>query len=106
MKNLSLYQQIIFLTLTFFVLAIIVAIFHEEGIVTVHEIENELFVFEASNETLKQKNQKLRFEVEALKSDPLSIEILAREKLNMVRPGETVYQIVPLEKNLFLPAEN
>ncbi|MBT5257275.1 MAG: septum formation initiator family protein, partial [Nitrospina sp.] len=40
----------------------------------------------------------LRFEIEALKSDPLSIEVLAREKLNMVRPGETVYQIVPLEK--------
>ena len=106
MKNLSLYQQIILLTLTFFVLAIIVAIFHEEGIVTVHEFENELVEFEVSNETLKQKNQKLRFEVEALKSDPLSIEILAREKLNMVRPDETVYQLVPLEKNHFLPVEN
>ena len=106
MKNLSLYQQIILLTLTFFVLAIIVAIFHEEGILTVHEFENELIEFEVSNKTLKQKNQKLRFEVEALKSDPLSIEILAREKLNMVRSGETVYQLVPLEKNLFLQAED
>ena len=106
MKNLSLYQQIILLTLAFFVLVIIVAIFHENGILTVHKFERELNEFEASNETLKQKNQKLRFEIETLKSDPLSVEILAREKLNMVRPGETVYQIVPLEKNLFLPAEN
>ena len=72
----------------------------------IYEVENVLIKFEASNETLKQKNQKLRFEVEALKSDPLSIEILAREKLNMVRPGETVYQLVPLEKNHFLPVEN
>ena len=80
-------------------MAIIVAIFHEEGILTVHEFENKLIDFEASNETLKKKNQKLRFEIEALKSDPLSIEILAREKLNMVRPGETVYQLIPLEKN-------
>jgi cell division protein FtsB len=106
MKNLSLYQQIILLTLTFFILAIIVAIFHEEGILTVHKIENKLIDFEASNETLKRKNQKLRSEVEALKSDPLSIEILAREKLNMVRPGETVYKLVPLEKNHFLPVDN
>ena len=106
MKNLSLYQQITLLTLTFFVLAIIVAIFHEEGILAVHEFENELIEFETSNETLKQKNQKLRLEVEALKSDPLSIEILAREKLNMVRPGETVYQLVPLEKNNFFPVVN
>jgi len=106
MKNPSLYQQIVLLTLAFFVLVIIVAIFHENGILTVHKFERELNEFEASNETLKQKNQKLRFEIETLKSDPLSVEILAREKLNMVRPGETVYQIVPLEKNLFLPAEN
>ena len=106
MNNLSLYQRIILLTLTFFVLAIIVAIFHEEGVLAVHEFENELIQFEASNKTLKQKNQKLRSKVEALKSDPLSIEILAREKLNMVRPGETVYRIVPLEKNIFLSAEN
>ena len=106
MKNLSPYQQVILLTLAFFVLVIIVAIFHENGILTVHKFERELNVFEASNETLKQKNKNLRFEIETLKSDPSSVEILAREKLNMVRPGETVYQIVPLEKNLFLPAEN
>ena len=106
MKNPSLYQQIVLLTLAFFVLVIIVAIFHENGILTVHKFERELNEFEASNEILKQKNQKLRFEIEALKSDPLSVEVLAREKLNMVRPGETVYQIIPLEKNLFLPAEN
>ena len=106
MKNLSLYQQIILLTLAFFVLVIIVAIFHENGILTVHKFERELNEFEASNEILKQKNQKLRFGIEALKSDPLSVEVLAREKLNMVRPGETVYQIAPLEKNIFLPAEN
>ena len=106
MKNLGLYQQVILLTLAFFVLVIIVAIFHENGILTVHKFERELNEFETSNETLKQKNQKLRFEIETLKSDPSSVEILAREKLNMVRPDETVYQIIPLENNRLLPAEN
>ena len=105
MKKLSLYQRIILLTLGFFVLVVVVAIFHENGILTVHELERELIEFDVSNETLRQKNQKLRFEIDALKSDPSSIEILAREKLNMVRPDETVYQIVPLESNLFLPTE-
>ena len=106
MKNPSLYQQIVLLTLAFFVLVIIVAIFHENGILAVHKFERELNEFEASNKTLKQKNQKLRFEIETLKSDPSSIEILAREKLNMVRPGESVYQIVPIEKNLFPSTKN
>ena len=98
MKNLSLYQRIILLTLSFFVLVFIVAIFHENGILTVNKFERELIEFDVSNKTLKQKNQNLRFEIDSLKSDPSAIEILAREKLNMVRPGETVYQIVPLEK--------
>jgi cell division protein FtsB len=106
MKNLNLYQQIILLTLTFFILVVVMAVFHENGILTVHEFEKKMIEFDVSNKTLKQTNQKLRFEIEALKSDPLSIEVLAREKLNMVRPGETIYKIVPLEKNLFFPAEN
>jgi len=105
MKNLSHYQRVIFLTLAFFALVIIVAIFHENGILTVHKLERELNEFESNNKNLNQKNEKIRFEIERLKSDPSSIEILAREKLNMVRPGETVYQIVPLEKNLSLPPE-
>ena len=105
MKNLSHYQRVIFLTLAFFALVIIVAVFHENGILTVHKFEQELSEFEANNENLNQKNEKLRFEIERLKSDPSSIEVLAREKLNMVRPGETVYQIIPLEKNLSLPPE-
>ena len=95
MKNLSLYQQIILLILTFFFLVITVAIFHEGGILTVHDFGNELVKFEASNETLKKENEKLRFEINALKTDPLAIETLAREKLGMVHSGETIYQFVP-----------
>ena len=98
MKNLNLYQQIILLTLTFFVLVVFMAIFHENGILTIHEFEKKMIKFNVNNITLKKTNQNLRFEIEALKSDPLSIEIIAREKLNMVLPGETVYQMVPLEK--------
>ena len=98
MRNLDLYQRIIFLTGTVFLLIIIVAVFHEDGILTIHEFENELIQFRASNENLKKENQKLRYEIDALKSDPFAVEILAREKLNMVRPGETIYQLVPQEK--------
>jgi cell division protein FtsB len=102
MKKLSLYQQVTLLTVTFCALVITVAVFHENGILTVREFEKKMIKFDSNNENLKQKNKKLRLEIKALKSDPLSIEILAREKLNMVQPGETVYQLVPLEKNLFL----
>ena len=98
MKNLNLYQQSILLIATFILLIIIVAIFHEDGILTVHEFENELIQFKANNESLKKENQKLRYEIDALKTDPFAVEILAREKLNMVRPGEIVYLLVPPNK--------
>ena len=95
MKNLNLYQQIILLTVTFFVLILTVAVFHEDGILTIYKFENKLTQFKEDNETLKKKNHILRHEINALRSDPFAIEILAREKLNMVRSGETVYQLVP-----------
>lgn len=42
--------------------------------------------------TLEIKNRQLQHEAEALKHDPFTIELLAREQLGMVREGETVYE--------------
>ena len=97
MKNLNLYQQIILLTVTFFVLILTVAVFHEDGILTIYKFENKLAQFKTDNENLKKQNLNLRHEIDLLKSDPFAIETLAREKLSMVRPGETIYQLVPLD---------
>jgi cell division protein FtsB len=46
---------------------------------------------------LQDKNAKLADQVQALRSDPVYIEALAREELGMVRPGERVYRLVPRE---------
>ncbi|HUJ78923.1 MAG TPA: septum formation initiator family protein [Nitrospiria bacterium] len=46
---------------------------------------------------LQEKNAKLADQVQALRSDPVYIEALAREQLGMVRPGERVYRLVPRE---------
>jgi len=42
-------------------------------------------------ETLQDKNTQLVYEIERLKSDPVTLEELARTELGMVRPGEIVY---------------
>ncbi len=94
MKQLSLTQRIFFLSLTFFLLMIVVAVFHEDGILTVFEFEKELGQLKEQNASLARENQALREEIQALKTDPLAIEKIAREKLNLVKPGDTVYQIV------------
>ncbi len=45
-------------------------------------------------EGLRNANQSLRLEIEKLRTDPRTIEIAARSRLNMVRPNEIV---VPVE---------
>ncbi len=98
MKTFSLYQQIILLAVSFFLLLVMIAVFHEDGILAIRDFENELVQFKAGNKTLKNENEKLHKEIDSLKSDPFAVEILAREKLNLVRPGETVYQLVTEEE--------
>jgi cell division protein FtsB len=43
---------------------------------------------------LRNTNQSLRLEIEKLRTDPRTIEVAARSRLNMVRPNEIV---VPVE---------
>ena len=42
---------------------------------------------------LKRDNEKLSREVEQLKTDPVMIEAVAREKLGFIRPGEVIIKI-------------
>ena len=90
----NLYKQSIVLGVLFFVVMMLVAFFHEDGIVTVFDLEKEMDRLKSSNAALAKDNQKVRREIEGLKSDPRVVERIAREKLNLVKPGETVYQIV------------
>jgi len=54
----------------------------------------QLSTMESDVQVLRSLNQSLRTEVEKLKSDPRTIELAARSRLNMVRANEYV---VPLE---------
>jgi cell division protein FtsB len=67
-------------------------IFSDMGLLkhrTMLRIERRL---EEEQETLTGENERLRQEIEALRSDPGAIERAARERLGMVRPGEIVYR--------------
>jgi cell division protein FtsB len=44
---------------------------------------------------LQEKNARLKKDIEAVKTDPVTVETLARERLGMVRKDETVFFIVP-----------
>ncbi len=97
------YHQILLLTFAFFFVLVLVAVFHDEGILRVFKLQDQMAKMDQSNKTLYENNLKIRKEIKGLKSNSLAIEKIAREKFNWVKPDETVYQIVrkaaPLQKS-------
>lgn len=104
MTESSRYQKILFLSLGFFLLLILMAIFHENGILDAYYLEQEQIKVKNENKSLQAKNNKLRLEIKALKSDPYEIEKIAREKLSLIKPGDQVYHIVQ-SKNMLHPPQ-
>ncbi len=94
------YQKIVLLSLGFFMLLIIMAVFHENGILNAYRFEQEQVKMKDANGELKQQNDLLRQEITALKSDPYAIEKIAREKLNLAKPGDQIYRIVSTQSKL------
>ena len=88
------YQKIILLSLGFFILLMVMAIFHENGILNAYRFEQEQVKIKEENEELRLNNNLLRQNILALKSDPYAIEKIAREKLNLAKPDDKVYRIV------------
>jgi len=99
------YQKIILLSLGFFMLLMIMAVFHENGILNAYRFEQEQVKMKKENEALRRENNFLRKNIQALKSDSYAIEKIAREKLNLAKPGDHVYRIVNTSTKL-LPENN
>ena len=70
------------------------AIFSDKGFMNVYDFTEELDYLKQRNTALTEENKDIQKEIEGLKSDPYAVEMLARDKLNLVKPGERVYQIV------------
>ncbi len=70
------------------------AVFSNKGFMNVYDFTEELDYLKKRNAALTEENAHIQKEIDALKSDPYAVEILARDKLNLVKPGEKIYQIV------------
>ena len=88
------------LALVFFASMVLVATLHEDGLLAVHRMEDQLIKLRTDNESLKIENRQLAHEVHDFKTNSSGIEKIAREKLNMVKPGELVFRIVPQSATL------
>lgn len=76
-----------------------VALFGDKGVLRLWKGYQQREELQVKVAQLREDNQRLRQEINALKNDPRTIESLARRKLGMVRPDELVYQFTSPEKH-------
>jgi len=69
---------------------LLLAVFNDKGALQVHAQAQKLTVIETDIEKFDTENKKLQSEIQALRSDPTTIEKFAREELKLVKPGEIV----------------
>ncbi len=66
-------------------------IFGQHGIVALRRQKRDMKSLEQRIQQLQKENVQLEMQINALKSDPKTIEKRAREQLHMARPGERIY---------------
>ena len=69
---------------------LLLAVFNDRGALQVHARATKLTAIDAEISKLDAENKQLNAEIQALRSDPTTIEKFAREELKLVKPGEIV----------------
>jgi cell division protein FtsB len=67
------------------------SVFSERGLLELNRLYRHRNALKADVKELERENTRLVREVGLLRNDPVTIENLARTRLDMVRPGEVVY---------------
>ena len=69
---------------------LLLAVFNDKGALEVHAQAQKLATLESDITKLAADNKQLTSDIQALRSDPTTIEKFAREELKLVKPGEIV----------------
>ncbi len=69
------------------------AIFGKGGLRALLEARRENQGIEQEIERLEEENRQLEGEIQGLRSDPAAIEKLAREQMQMAKPGEIIFTL-------------
>ena len=72
------------------VAVVLLAVFNDKGSLQVRAQAEKLTTLESEINNLDTQNKQLTRDIEALRSDPNTIEKFAREELKLVKPGEII----------------
>jgi cell division protein FtsB len=74
-------------------------VFGERGLLSIRQLVREKQALQVKADELKAENERLKREIEALRSDRRYLESIARRDFGLVRPNEIIYQFPPPEKS-------
>jgi cell division protein FtsB len=70
-----------------------ISLLGDQGLLAYHGLRKEESALRAEIERLERQEGDLASRIQALHGDPQYIEMLARQRLGLVKPGETVLQL-------------
>jgi len=82
----------LFLLTALILLLFIYTIVGERGAIHLWRLRGEKITLDEKNYRLQNENEALRKRISRLRTDDLYLEQVAREELNLVRPGEVIYR--------------
>ncbi len=68
-------------------------VFGPHGFIAMRRTQNEIDQIREQIAKMNDENKSLTEQVSSLKSDPKSIERIAREEMGLARPGEMIFKI-------------
>ncbi len=73
-------------------------VFGDKGLLRIFELQQDKAKIETHLAEYKTENEKLKYEIVALKSDRRYLESIARKDFGLVRSNEVIYQFPPADK--------
>jgi len=70
-------------------------VFGSHGFLAMRRTQKQLEQLQGEVERLNQENHELTDHVNALRTDPKTIERIAREEMGLARPGEMIFKLPP-----------
>mgnify|MGYP000415504532 CR=1 FL=1 len=68
------------------------------GLIQYHRLQKQVDTLARENKVLAERNDELHLEIERLRTDDAYLEELARQKYDLLRENETVYEFKPSRK--------
>jgi cell division protein FtsB len=68
-------------------------IFGTHGLIAMRRSQQEAVQVQREIDQINEENRQLQGRVKALKSDPATIERIAREEMGLARPGEYIFKL-------------